>query len=69
VPAVLGPLLLAKSFVLVGDHYQLSPLVVDARAQEQGLGRSLFRILCEAHPQVGARVQGSGGVCALLGKA
>ena len=51
-PAVLGPLLLARSFVLVGDHYQLSPLVVDARAQEKGLGRSLLSVLCETHPQV-----------------
>ena len=50
-PAVLGPLMLARAFVLVGDHYQLSPLVVSARAAEGGLGASLFRRLCEAHPQ------------------
>lgn len=50
-PAVLGPLMLARAFVLVGDHYQLSPLVVSARAAEGGLGASLFKRLCEAHPQ------------------
>lgn len=49
-PAVLGALLTARSFVLVGDHYQLPPLVLDKRADEGGLGVSLFRQLCEAHP-------------------
>lgn len=49
-PAVLGALLKARSFVLVGDHYQLPPLVLDKRAAEGGLGVSLFRQLCEAHP-------------------
>ncbi|KAF6257941.1 AAA domain-containing protein [Scenedesmus sp. NREL 46B-D3] len=49
-PAVLGALLKARSFVLVGDHYQLPPLVLDRRAAEGGLGVSLFRQLCEARP-------------------
>lgn len=49
-PAVLGALLKARSFVLVGDHYQLPPLVLDKRAAEGGLSVSLFRQLCEAHP-------------------
>ena len=64
VPAVLGPLLRARSFVLVGDHYQLPPLSVavppaaddgeDAAAAADGDDappESLFRRLCEAHPQ------------------
>lgn len=58
VPAVLGPLLRARSFVLVGDHYQLPPLCVSAAAADDGRGEddgappeSLFRRLCEAHPQ------------------
>ena len=61
VPAVLGPLLRARSFVLVGDHYQLPPLsvaVASAAADDDGEGNdggappeSLFRRLCEAHPQ------------------
>lgn len=66
VPAVLAPLLRARSFVLVGDHYQLPPLsVASAPAAEDDDGNdgdkgasddaqapeSLFRRLCEAHPQ------------------
>ena len=70
VPAVLGPLLRARSFVLVGDHYQLPPLSVavapfldenESGGGERGNGESgendgappesLFRRLCEAHPQ------------------
>ncbi len=52
-PASLGPLMLGRSFLLVGDHYQLSPLVVSREAAQGGLGVSLFRRLSEAHPQVG----------------
>jgi hypothetical protein len=51
-PACLGPLLLARTFVLVGDHYQLPPLVSNHLAAQGGLGVSLFRRLSEAHPQV-----------------
>ncbi|CAL8464813.1 g4348 [Coccomyxa elongata] len=50
-PAVLGALGLARSFCLVGDHYQLPPLVQCKAAAAGGLDRSLFRRLCEAHPQ------------------
>ncbi|GLC59371.1 hypothetical protein PLESTB_001479200 [Pleodorina starrii] len=50
-PASLGALALARSFLLVGDHYQLSPLVVSREAAQGGLGVSLFRRLSEAHPQ------------------
>lgn len=50
-PACLGPLSLAESFVLVGDHYQLPPLVTSPLAAAQGFGQSLFLRLCEAHPQ------------------
>ena len=35
----------------VGDHYQLPPLVQSAAAAQGGLGESLFRRLCDAHPQ------------------
>lgn len=51
-PAVLGALGLARSFCLVGDHYQLPPLVQCRAAAKGGLDCSLFRRLCEAHPQV-----------------
>lgn len=54
-PAVLGALGLARSFCLVGDHYQLPPLVQCREAAAGGLARSLFRRLCEAHPQVRTR--------------
>jgi superfamily I DNA and/or RNA helicase len=42
----------------VGDHYQLPPLVANPAAEAGGLGRSLFRILCEAHPQVNMESHG-----------
>ena len=51
-PAVLGPLLRARAFCLVGDHYQLPPLVQSGAAAKRGLACSLFRRLGEAHPQV-----------------
>ena len=50
-PAVLGPLLRASRFVLVGDHHQLPPLVTCAAAEEGGFGIPLFARLAEAHPQ------------------
>jgi DNA replication ATP-dependent helicase Dna2 len=56
-PAVLPALLRGRSFVLVGDHYQLPPLVLDPRAQAGGLGVSLFRQLCEAHPDAVVKLQ------------
>lgn len=52
IPAVLGCLMLARSFCLVGDHFQLPPLVQNAQAAAEGLSCSLFKRLCEAHPQV-----------------
>ncbi|TMW58507.1 hypothetical protein Poli38472_010066 [Pythium oligandrum] len=50
-PVVLGPLRCADTFVLVGDHYQLPPLVVNAQARREGMDMSLFRRLSEAHPE------------------
>jgi DNA replication ATP-dependent helicase Dna2 len=49
-PAVIGALLKTKSFILVGDDYQLPPLVVSGEAQSQGMNISLFKRLSEAHP-------------------
>ena len=37
--------------MLVGDHYQLPPLVRNAEAQKGGLDVSLFRFLSETHPR------------------
>lgn len=50
-PVCLGPIRMAKTFVLVGDHYQLPPLVQNREALEGGLDVSLFRLLCEQHPE------------------
>ncbi|XP_020148913.1 DNA replication ATP-dependent helicase/nuclease JHS1 [Aegilops tauschii subsp. strangulata] len=50
-PVSLGPLMLATKFVLVGDHYQLPPLIQSFEARESGMGISLFWRLSEAHPQ------------------
>ena len=60
-PSVLGALLRARAFVLVGDHYQLPPLAAPDRAgggdgagsgsAAGSLTESLFRRLTEAHPQ------------------
>lgn len=49
-PAAVGALLRSERFVLVGDHFQLPPLVVSAEARAAGLGESLFKRLCDAHP-------------------
>ena len=49
-PAALGALLLSKRFVLVGDDYQLPPLVLSTEAQNNGMDISLFKRLAEAHP-------------------
>lgn len=49
-PVCLGPIRMAKTFILVGDHYQLPPLVQNKEAQEGGLDVSLFKLLSEKHP-------------------
>jgi DNA replication ATP-dependent helicase Dna2 len=49
-PATLGPLLRARSFVLVGDPHQLPPLVTSKAADEAGLSTPLFQRLAQAHP-------------------
>lgn len=49
-PVVLGALRCADTFVLVGDHYQLPPLVASSQARKEGMDVSLFRRLSEAHP-------------------
>ena len=49
-PVCLGPIRMAKTFILVGDHYQLPPLVQCKEASEGGLDVSLFKLLCDKHP-------------------
>lgn len=49
-PVCLGPIRMARTFVLVGDHYQLPPLVQNKQALEGGLDVSLFKLLSDAQP-------------------
>ena len=51
-PNILPPLFMAKTFVLVGDHHQLPPLVVSKKAAAAGLNRSLFAKLCDSYPDI-----------------
>ena len=51
-PAILGPLLLSKTFALVGDHHQLPPLITSEIARRSGMEYSLFAQLCNKHPSV-----------------
>jgi DNA replication ATP-dependent helicase Dna2 len=49
-PVCLGPIRLAKTFILVGDHNQLPPLVQNEEARVGGLDISLFKHLSDMHP-------------------
>ncbi|CCU81907.1 putative DNA replication ATP-dependent helicase dna2 [Blumeria hordei DH14] len=49
-PVCLGPIRLARTFVLVGDHFQLPPLVRNEEARKGGLDISLFKHLSDMHP-------------------
>ena len=49
-PVCLGPIRLARTFILVGDHYQLPPLVQNDEARTGGLDISLFKLLSDTHP-------------------
>ncbi|XWS74707.1 hypothetical protein CRYUN_Cryun01aG0020800 [Craigia yunnanensis] len=62
-PVSLGPLMFASTFVLVGDHYQLPPLVQSTEARENGMGISLFCRLSEAHPQAISPLQSQYRMC------
>lgn len=50
-PVCLGPIRMARTFVLVGDHNQLPPLVQNEEAREGGLDVSLFKMLSDNHPE------------------
>ncbi|QLL30280.1 hypothetical protein HG536_0A00970 [Torulaspora globosa] len=50
-PIALAPLRLGEKFIMVGDHHQLPPLVKNEAARVGGLEQSLFKILCDDHPQ------------------
>lgn len=63
-PVCLGPIRMSRTFILVGDHYQLPPLVQNKEAQEGGLDVSLFKLLCEAHPQAIVSLEHQYRMCA-----
>jgi DNA replication ATP-dependent helicase Dna2 len=63
-PVCLGPIRMANTFILVGDHYQLPPLVQNKEAMEGGLDVSLFKLLCEAHPQAVVSLEHQYRMCA-----
>jgi DNA replication ATP-dependent helicase Dna2 len=48
-PLSVGPILLAKKFIMIGDYYQLNPLVKSHLAEKKGMGVSLFEKLCKKH--------------------
>lgn len=51
-PLSLGPLSMCDKFVLVGDHFQLPPLVTHNNPDvRRGLSRSLFQLLADEHPE------------------
>lgn len=59
----LGPLRFCERFVLVGDHYQLPPLVRHPEAKEAGMDVSLFRRLSDAHPETVVRLESQYRMC------
>ncbi|OCF42705.1 DNA replication ATP-dependent helicase Dna2 [Kwoniella heveanensis CBS 569] len=50
-PTCIGPLRMADKFILVGDHFQLPPIVRHPEARRGGLDVSLFKLLSSTHPQ------------------
>ena len=63
-PVCLGPIRMAQTFILVGDHYQLPPLVQNKQAMEGGLDVSLFKILSESHPKAVVTLEHQYRMCA-----
>jgi DNA replication ATP-dependent helicase Dna2 len=63
-PVCLGPIRMARSFVLVGDHHQLPPLVQNKAAVEGGLDVSLFKYLSERHPSAVVSLETQYRMCA-----
>ncbi|OJD38618.1 dna replication atp-dependent helicase dna2 [Diplodia corticola] len=63
-PVCLGPIRMAKRFVLVGDHHQLPPLVQNKEAQEGGLDVSLFKLLSESQPDAVVSLEHQYRMCA-----
>ncbi|KAI9790110.1 MAG: Tripartite DNA replication factor [Candelina submexicana] len=63
-PVCLGPIRMAKTFILVGDHYQLPPLVQNPEARDGGLDISLFKLLSDKHPSSVVNLEHQYRMCA-----
>lgn len=50
IPSSMIPLLKAERFVLIGDHFQLPPVVINREAKDLGLSQSLMDLLAELYP-------------------
>lgn len=68
-PAILGALMAADSFVLVGDHMQLPPLVHSEAAESGGYNISMLKRLADKHPssvaQLALQYRMHGAICQL----
>lgn len=49
-PLSVGPILLADKFIMIGDYYQLNPLVKSKLSKKKDFGVSLFEKLCKKNP-------------------
>ncbi|XP_074088489.1 DNA replication ATP-dependent helicase/nuclease DNA2 isoform X2 [Macrotis lagotis] len=70
-PACLGPLFFSSRFVLVGDHLQLPPLVLNSEARGLGMSESLFKRLeqkCNAVVQLNVQYRMNSTVMSLSNK-
>ncbi len=50
IPSTMIPILKANRFVLIGDHFQLPPVVVNKEARDLGLNHSLMDYLYKLYP-------------------
>jgi len=62
-PICVGPIRMARTFVLVGDHNQLPPLVQNEEARIGGLDISLFKLLSDTHPESVANLEHQYRMC------
>ena len=63
-PVCLGPIRMARTFILVGDHNQLPPLVQNDEAKEGGLDISLFKTLSDKNPSSVVNLEHQYRMCA-----
>lgn len=50
IPSTLIPIQKADRFILIGDHYQLPPVVISEKAKELGLDKSLMDYIAQLYP-------------------